>query len=344
MYRSIDPLVTSCRCRRPLPVEPFLTPHSGSTTSSMLRLFYGRMYTVSILLQLFVFVAPAVLGRGEASSAVSEVEVDVGAYQVNSGGTEANGGSNELEECASAIVSLTGGNNVFNEISFDVHRNGENESCGKSSSSLDLFRKTLQDMKLCLRRTLDKYQMESFLTTLLISSLDGGSCGSTDNATAPSGLEGFCDSGSNRTVVLSDHQKLAKVPFSGSLPCRFYTREGVRIESFAHLAKLAQKSKEEPGSREEKAIVDLYSVPAGRMFMFAPSAVGETFVLDHLVDDIGQALVVETLSLQPRVFELNNFFTKEEGADVMDSALAETSETHAMHRSRTGAASKSIYR
>jgi hypothetical protein len=77
--------------------------------------------------------------------------------------------------------------------------------------------------------------------------------------------------------------------------------------------------------------------------MFAPFYVGERFVVDHVNDTIGELIVVETISLNPRVFEIYNFFSKQEAQQLIDKALSETSESHKLHRSTTGATGGSIY-
>jgi hypothetical protein len=85
----------------------------------------------------------------------------------------------------------------------------------------------------------------------------------------------------------------------------------------------------------------MYAVPAGRFFMFAPAMVGEKFVVDHVSN--ASTIVVETLSLSPRVFELYGFYSSQEAENLVDEALAETSETHKLHRSTTGATSGKVY-
>jgi len=169
--------------------------------------------------------------------------------------------------------------------------------------------------------------------------------------------------GPKRTVVQNDHDKLVRIPRTNSLPCRFYTREGLHVESLSMLATLAKKAKQ----REEESCattaassekdddnsdtktcsavvpsLHLYAVPAGRQFMFAPSYVGEKFILEHMTEDLGHPLEITTLSLEPRLFELHGFFTKQEGAKLIDNALNETREEFGMHRSRTGAVTKDI--
>lgn len=252
---------------------------------------------------------------------------------------------------------------VFDGISFEIHRNGESTSCGSVSSSANAMRTSLGDMGKCREAgTMDKYELESFLTDMMATELVGQeeSCDSVDDAEAPQGLFGFCDMGPDRTVIQPDSEKLVPVS-SGSLPCRFFTREGLRISSLPQLASLAKMTKEK-SSQECVAAGDdttgdtenqettcaapslhLYAVPAGRVFMFAPSHVGEVFKLTHVTGLKEEPISIEVLSLEPRVFDIHNFFSPDEAQGLIDKALAETSETHGLHRSTTGTSEKAVF-
>jgi hypothetical protein len=135
---------------------------------------------------------------------------------------------------------------------------------------------------------INKNQLETFLTNMFESNLEKGACGATDNETNPEGFFNFCDMGPDRTVIQPDHYELVRTR-TGSLPCRMFTREGRRVYSLEHLTKLAEAAKEKGGTCSQAnetcdaaPVLDLYAVPAGRMFMFAASYIGERFVLDHV--------------------------------------------------------------
>jgi hypothetical protein len=82
----------------------------------------------------------------------------------------------------------------------------------------------------------------------------------------------------------------------------------------------------------------LYAVPAGRVFMFAPAHIGEIIHLPHVTGgDPKKPVYLEVLSVSPRVFDLVNFFSKDESATIVERALEETSESHRIKRSSTGA-------
>jgi hypothetical protein len=289
--------------------------------------------TLGLLLGLFV---SRVTGRDVTDAGNQERgEVDVEtSVDAKLGGT-----------CAKALDAITAIKNagVFDESSFLVHRNGEPEPCGMAPSSIDAMEKILMTLEGCEEgEKLDKYEVESFLTRLLAELLAEGSCGSTDDEEAIEGLLGYCDMGPKRTPLLNDHNLLVPVP-SGSLPCRFFTREGVRISSLEQFRELAEKSKtsrEECAPGEETCAttgdLNVYAVPAGRVFMFAPKYVGEVFEMPHVSGREGQSISLEVLSLEPRVFDVFNFFSPEEADELIQKALNETSETHKLGRSTTG--------
>jgi hypothetical protein len=164
-----------------------------------------------------------------------------------------------------------------------IHRNGEPDPCGVAS----VLKNKIGDVS----KIDNKYKMESFLTDLVAETMnDKSSCVSSDNYLDLEGIHGFCDMGKDHTPVLLDDEKLVRVK-RGTLPCRWYTREGIRVVSFDQLESLAAQA---PASSEtcsnptddpnlcQGAELHLYAVQAGRVFMFAPSYIGESFELDHL--------------------------------------------------------------
>jgi hypothetical protein len=80
--------------------------------------------------------------------------------------------------------------------------------------------------------------------------------------------------------------------------------------------------------------------------MFAPAYVGEEFDLSqHLTlqafDD--KPITMKVLSTNPRVFDILNVFSKEEADELVTRALAETSPSHKIKRSTTGASENSVF-
>ena len=237
-------------------------------------------------------------------------------------------------------------------------------------NAADKLKKTLN--------TYDKYDFDSILTHSLTTDLledKGSSCGATWNTdehyldNAPhlknselSELIKFCDMGIDKTPIQLDHKKMVMVPEVGSMPCHFHTREGVRIASLEQLAELAREAKvatngqctpeqrnadgscnvDSDGGEGERKELHLYAVQAGRVFIFAPKYVGEIFELPHVKVDSGLPVWLEVISLSPRVFDVFNFFDRDESAKIVDKALKETSETHRMKRSSTGASGYNV--
>ncbi|KAL3800190.1 hypothetical protein HJC23_001111 [Cyclotella cryptica] len=171
----------------------------------------------------------------------------------------------------------------------------------------------------------------------------------------------YCDMGIERTPIQLDHSRLVRVPEVLSLPCHFHTREGVRITSLEMLANLVREAKDKADNGEcksdesaeegtcnndrngTKPQLHLYAVQAGRVFVFAPSHVGEIFHLPHVTShDPNQPVYLQVLSISPRVFDIYNFFSREESAAIVSKALAETSESHKMKRSSTGASGYNV--
>ena len=178
------------------------------------------------------------------------------------------------------------------------------------------------------------------------------------NTNIPTAIYKYCDMGLDRTPIQLDHEKLVTIPEIKTLPCHFHTREGLRVTSLEQLANLAREAKvstvgectEEErnadgtcneiaaaSSGEQRKELHLYAVQAGRVFMFAPKFVGETFELPHVTVPKNLPVCLEVISLSPRVFDVFNFFDREESAAIVDKALKETSETHRIKRSSTGA-------
>lgn len=178
-----------------------------------------------------------------------------------------------------------------------------------------------------------------------------------------SSLIKYCDMGVDRTPLQPDYKKLVRLGQVKSLPCTFHTREGVRVDSLKMLVDLArevQLGKKTDGGecgigdgQENDATctaaaatssntngrneLHLYAVSAGRVFMFAPKHIGEIFELPHVQGPKGLPVSLQVMSLQPRVFDIYNFFDRVESAAIVEKALKETSETHRMKRSSTGA-------
>jgi hypothetical protein len=243
-------------------------------------------------------------------------------------------------------------NRWFEHVSLIIHLNGQPDPCG---STLPVTRESVDKWS----SSSNKYQMETFLTDTIASILHTGTLSSCfEPGDRNKSLYSFCDRGPDLTPILLDHNKLIKTQ-NQTLPCRWYTREGLRITSVEQLNLMFQATKNTPSSPScanpqdaadcdnptDGTDIHLYAVPAGRVFMFAPAYVGEIFRLDHLklLPDKTKPIYLEVLSTSPRVFDILNVFTPEEAEEVVERALNETSPTHRIKRSTTGATENSVF-
>jgi hypothetical protein len=255
----------------------------------------------------------------------------------------------DVEECSRDLVrrleeNVRGLENVFDDLSIVVHRNGEHIACGEVNSD-DLvgdFKKIVETLSACPNWN-SKYDVESFFTRFLHSKLSS-SCPSLETDRSPEmGFYGFCDMGESRTPILLDHLQLVPnyVNNETLLPCHFHTHQGLRVTSLGALASHASKAQcPEMGSGlsdSARRQLHLYAVPAGRVFMFSPSHVGQIIDLPHVVGaDPAKPVYLEVMSLEPRVFDLFNFFTREESQTLLDLAHKEKREQFRIKRSSTG--------
>jgi len=251
--------------------------------------------------------------------------------------------------------------NAFDGISLMMHRNGQPTPCGEAKSNSGGFMSVLTKEYSSFKNargiecpaTLSKYEVEALLTTTFQKMLS--SCPSEEkDAKKRDGFLGFCDMGPSRTPILLDHDELVPVTRPDgktSLPCHFHTREGLRITKLKQLVELAQlpstavskddceidSNGQHTCALSESTERHIYAVPAGRVFMFAASYIGELFYLPHVEGSEKKAIYLEVISLEPRVFDVFNFFSRVESDDLVQRALAETSESHRIKRSSTGA-------
>jgi len=252
---------------------------------------------------------------------------------------------------------------LLNNISLVMHRNGEPKECGRNNPQeksiyqsinmiMDLMKMETNEEKQKVFE--NKYSFESTLSAVSVHVLPSDSCAGNNEELRQScanGIASYCDSGDDRTPELPDHKELRHISCATgklSLPCHFHTREGRRITSMSMLLDLVKGQKEgakqcEESSEEQcKASSDgselhLYAVPAGRVFMFAASHVGETFDLSHVgTNDDENTMSLEVLSLNPRIFEVKNFFTSDEADGIVDQLMSEGRTSHKLQRSTTG--------
>lgn len=247
----------------------------------------------------------------------------------------------------------------FQNLTILVHRNGESEPCG--STSIDIISglgKLLEKEGRC-PLNFEKYQLDALLTRLFHNILsEESSCHPRTTAT-DRGMYGFCDQGIAKTPILPDHDELVPIqhgdnPDRRTLPCHFHSSHGIRVTSlplFAQLARTVKPPSFENNVCSDKAATEcsldhlfsrelhLYAVPAGRVFMFATESVGQVIPLPHIQGgDPERTVQLEVLSLQPRIFDVINFFDRRDSDDLIEGILQETREAFRMKRSTVGTA------
>jgi len=188
--------------------------------------------------------------------------------------------------------------------------------------------------------TVDRFVFDSYLTSHFARDISSDEINIVD----------FCDMGPKKTPILYNHNDLVAYGDDEKLPCSLYTRLGVPM--FDHLGSSSLNDalvEEKFHQRQHIGVgspIDVYLVPAGRNFMFAPKFVGERFDLQHVTRPVGGGIdeggiYLTTLSLSPKVFELHNFFSEAESETLVKQALEQKSETHKLQRSSTGADGRS---
>ena len=252
------------------------------------------------------------------------------------------------DDCDAQLQAIVG-KDMVEGIEIHVHHNGYADPCGSFVAEWDKLLEATQSFSYCADK-FSKYDLEALFTTFLRLSLDQTECEDPDlNDPLEDGILGFCDRGVMRTPILSDHDSLVKIRETDTYPCHFHNREGLRMRSFDHFKRAVTKARSvcngQTNSGDETCeipAVHLYAVPAGRLFVLAPKYVGETFEMDHVIGALGKPISLTVLSVSPRVFDVHNFFSRAESADLVTRALAETSESHRIKRSTTGAGTYNV--
>jgi len=79
----------------------------------------------------------------------------------------------------------------------------------------------------------------------------------------------------------------------------------------------------------------VFMVPAGRLFIIPTKEVGDRLEVDHLAMPAGKPIIMETLSVEPRIFKLKNFITDEEADQLIRNVLKLKSDSHKLKRATT---------
>mmetsp|Transcript_3258 Transcript_3258/g.4598 ORF Transcript_3258/g.4598 Transcript_3258/m.4598 type:complete len:496 (-) Transcript_3258:212-1699(-) len=107
-----------------------------------------------------------------------------------------------------------------------------------------------------------------------------------------------------------------------SAPCTIYSEVGKKISSCFEF--------------EDESMV--FVVPQGRLFMWPTIEPGRQKIVPHVKSPVdGKEIMVETLSLSPKVYKLHNFFSNEEADALVENALNIKDDANRLKRSSTGA-------
>ena len=82
----------------------------------------------------------------------------------------------------------------------------------------------------------------------------------------------------------------------------------------------------------------LWWVPKSRLFMWPTFDIGHIAEVRDVPSPVsGEKIVLETISIEPKVFRVYNFFTEEETDEMIHNALSATEDQYRLKRSSTGA-------
>lgn len=264
----------------------------------------------------------------------------------------------------------------FANLTIYLHKNGDARPCGHTTIDImqGLEQLFLEEPDRCPLNFDRKHQLDALWTRLFHkllgeASLASSSCYPPDkheepaSSSSPSFLD-YCDAGPKHTPILPDHNELVAVTRDkssqsnhASLPCHFHTYNGVRLTTlpvWAHFARRAQGEcvAAEGSAQNDQAAscalstraLHLVAVPAGRVFMFAASAVDDIIPLPHIArnpshndQEDSPEIYLRVLSVQPRLFEIHHFFDRHDSDDLVAGILREDREAYRVKRSSTGA-------
>lgn len=265
---------------------------------------------------------------------------------------------------------ILAGEDPYVDLELELHLNGQSSACSHthhfqtslSKALLEEARQLLAFSEVDTKPT--KYDFDLLLTSAILRHLiKVDECGPSEFFNIKNQIDtgtaflNFCDMGDAHTPHQPDHLHLLSLedPLTGAnaFACHFHTRSGLRItslEQFASLAVDARHSAKGDASCKvdsknglnvcnsyQNSSLEIYAVPAGRVFIFAPKFVGERIELPHIKSPNKQIVSLEVLSVSPRVFEIKNFFSDDEADAIVHKALTETADSHKMKRSSTGA-------
>ena len=77
----------------------------------------------------------------------------------------------------------------------------------------------------------------------------------------------------------------------------------------------------------------LWMVPKNRLFMWPTFSIGNKVTVKDVISPVaGEKIVLETISKEPKIFRVYNFFSEEESEEVLQNAMAATEEEYRLKR------------
>ena len=108
----------------------------------------------------------------------------------------------------------------------------------------------------------------------------------------------------------------------GPIGCSLHDRQGNRIESCNDIH-------HDDGNEE----MMLWMVPKNRLFMWPTFSIGNKVTVKDVISPVaGEKIVLETISKEPKIFRVYNFFSEEESEEVLQNAMAATEEEYRLKR------------
>lgn len=108
----------------------------------------------------------------------------------------------------------------------------------------------------------------------------------------------------------------------GPIGCTLHDHQGNRIDSCNDIH-------HDVGDDE----IMLWMVPKNRLFMWPTFSIGNKVTVRNVVSPVaGEKIVLETISREPKIFRVYNFFSEEESEEMIQNAVAATEEEYRLKR------------
>ena len=108
----------------------------------------------------------------------------------------------------------------------------------------------------------------------------------------------------------------------GPIGCTLHDRQGNRVDSCDDIHR-------DDGDDE----MMVWMVPKNRLFMWPTFEIGNKAIVRDVVSPVaGEKIILETISREPKIFRVFNFFSEEESEEMIQNAMAATEEEYRLKR------------